>query len=236
MKLHHLLRNTKEFVDDLRHVQGQDGLRKVKIDIKEFYMSGKPGFLSHACSELFCDETEDFQQLVAKAVDRLCRNQYVQSEFLPDPDLQSYERGMGLLHSGEVSDASFWIAAERWLLNTSVRQWCSTTYWRRFRGDIFAITSNFPRGCRCLGGQWLFRNETKRKDLLPCSSVSTVLILNMCIFRGPAALRKASDQFVSIEKNNVLLKPISWQGFRGSSRVRQQFREPDGLWLNGVHE
>ena len=47
-------------------------------------MSGKPGFLSHACSELVCDETEDFQQLVAKAVDWLCRNQHVQSEFLPD--------------------------------------------------------------------------------------------------------------------------------------------------------
>ena len=84
MKLHHLLRDTKEFVDDLRRVQWQDGLRMVKIDIKEFYMSGKPGFLSHACSELFCDETEDFQQLVAKAVDRLCRKQYVQSEFLPE--------------------------------------------------------------------------------------------------------------------------------------------------------
>ena len=52
---------------------------------------------------------------------------------------------MGLLHSGEVSDAGFWIAAERWLLTTSVRQWCSITYWRRFRHDIFAITSNFPR-------------------------------------------------------------------------------------------
>ena len=71
MKLLHLLRDTKEFVDDLKHVHGQDGMRMVKIDIKEFYMSRKRGFLSHACSELFCDETEDFQQLVAKAVDRL---------------------------------------------------------------------------------------------------------------------------------------------------------------------
>ena len=47
----------------------------VKIDIKEFYMSGKPGFVSHVCSEPFCDETEDVRQLVAKAVDWLCRNQ-----------------------------------------------------------------------------------------------------------------------------------------------------------------
>ena len=44
MKLPHLLRDTKEFVDDLRHWHWQDGMRFVKIDIKEFYMSGKPGF------------------------------------------------------------------------------------------------------------------------------------------------------------------------------------------------
>ena len=70
----------------------------VKIDIKEFYMSGKPGFLSHGCSELFCDETEDFQQLVAKAVDGLCRNQFVQSEFLRDLTYRvTRGSGMGLL-------------------------------------------------------------------------------------------------------------------------------------------
>ena len=71
----------------------------------------------------------DFQQLVAKAVDWLCRNQDVQSEFLPDLTCRvTTGSGMGLLHSGEVSDAGFWIAAERWLLNTSVRQWCSSTH------------------------------------------------------------------------------------------------------------
>ena len=146
MKLPHLLRDTKEFVDDLRHLHWPDGMRMVKIDIKEFYISGKPCFLSEACSELLCDETVNFQQLVAKAVDWLCRNQNVQSEFLPDLTYRvTRGSGMGLLHSGEVSDAGFWIAAERWLLTTSVRQWCSITYWRRFRDDIFAITSNFPR-------------------------------------------------------------------------------------------
>ena len=47
----------------------QNGMHKINMDIKEFYMSGKTGFLSHACSELFCDETEVFEPLVAKAVD-----------------------------------------------------------------------------------------------------------------------------------------------------------------------
>ena len=86
-------------------------------------MSGKSCFLSHDCSELFCDETVDFQQLVAKAFDWLCRNQFVQSEFLPDLTYRvTRGSGMGLRHSGEVSDAGFWIGAERWLLTTSVRQ------------------------------------------------------------------------------------------------------------------
>ena len=58
-----------------------------------------------------------------------------------------------------------------------------------------------------------------RKGLLPLTSVCKVLILDMCMFRGPVVLRKALDQFVSIEKNNVLLTMISWQSFRGSSRV-----------------
>ena len=63
-------------------------------------------------------------------------------------------------------------------------------------------------GCRCLGGQWLFCDETEKK-IVALSSVSTVLILDMSIFRGLVVLRKALDQFVSIEKNNVLLKMIS---------------------------
>ena len=180
MKLLHLLRDTEEFVHDLRHLHWQDGMRMVKIDIKEFYMPGKRGFLSHACSELFCDETEDFQQLVAKAADWLCRNQYVQSEFLPDLTYRvTRGSGMALLHSGEVSDAGFWIAAERWLLNTSVRQWCSLMNWRRFRDDIFAITSNFPRfqtcfqlaplSCSTRGLQALDRGrQPEQDDFLGC--------------------------------------------------------------------
>ena len=67
MKLPHLLRDTKEFVGDLRHLQWQNGMRFVKMDIKEFYMSRKSGFLSHACSELFCDETEDFSTAGCKS-------------------------------------------------------------------------------------------------------------------------------------------------------------------------
>ena len=75
-----------------------------------------------------------------------------------------------------------------------------------------------------------------RERIVALYSVSTALILDMCIFRGPVVLQKALDQFVSIGKNNVQQEMISWQGFRGSSRDRQQFRESDGLWLNGVHE
>ena len=56
-QLPHLSRNTKDFVDDLRLLHWQDDMRMVMMDVKEFYMSGEPGFLSRACSEICCDET-----------------------------------------------------------------------------------------------------------------------------------------------------------------------------------
>ena len=139
---------------------------------------------------------------------------------------------MGPLHSGEVSDAGFWIAAERWLLNTSVRQWCSLTYWRRFRDDIFAITSNFHRFRHVCC--WLRSRAALEGNKLLAEDVSEnkitflavdVLVVNGCFVTKPrerivapflsqysahsstcayfvALLRKALDQFVSIEKNN----------------------------------
>ena len=39
-----LWRDTKQFVDDLRRPHWQDEMRMVKIDIKEFYMSGEARF------------------------------------------------------------------------------------------------------------------------------------------------------------------------------------------------
>ena len=103
-------------MDDLRLLHWQDEMRMVMIDVKEFYMSGEAGFLSRACSELFCD--------VTGVPTASCKTGGW-------PDL-TYKviigSGLELLHSGEVSDAGFWIAADRWLLNTSVRRWCSLTY------------------------------------------------------------------------------------------------------------
>ena len=45
MKLLHLLRDTKQFVDDLRHLHWQDGMRMVKKDIKEFLQVRETRFL-----------------------------------------------------------------------------------------------------------------------------------------------------------------------------------------------
>ena len=78
--------------------------------------------------------------------------------------------GMGLVHSGEVSDAGFWIAAERWLLNTSVRRWCASTYWRRFGDDIFATTNNFPRFK--LVFRWLHSRAAREGFMLKAEGVS----------------------------------------------------------------
>ena len=117
----------------------------------------------------------------------------MQSEFLLDLTYRDTRvSGMGLLHSGEVSDASFWIAAERWLLNTSVRQWCSLTFWRRFRDDVFAITSNFhrfkhvfswPRSRAALEGYKLLAEDVSQIKITFLAV--DVLVVNGCFVTKP---------------------------------------------------
>ena len=66
----------------------------------------------NACSELFCGESEDFQQLVAAAVDWLCRNQYVRSEFLLDLTYRvTREVSHWVYFIVAKYHAGFWIAA-----------------------------------------------------------------------------------------------------------------------------
>ena len=109
-------------------------------------------------------------------------------EFLPDLTYRAVTvSGMGLLHSGDVSDAGFWIAAERWLLNTSVRRWCLVTHWRRFRDDIFAITSKFSRFK--LVFRWL-RSRGAREGFKPSAedvsqSMATFLAIDVLVLNGP---------------------------------------------------
>ena len=51
-----------------------------------------------------------------------------------------------------------------------------------------------------------FVTRSRERIVGAFSSVSTVLTLDMCMFRGPVVLRKALDQFVFTEKSNELLK------------------------------
>ena len=62
---------------------GDGLLHTMSVAVKSFTCRVNQVSLSRACSELFCDGTEDVQQLVARAVDWLCRR-FVQSDFLLD--------------------------------------------------------------------------------------------------------------------------------------------------------
>ena len=51
-----------------------------------------------------------------------------------------------------------------------------------------------------------FVTRSRERIVGALSSVSIVLTLDMCMFRGPVVLRKALDQFVFTEKSSELLK------------------------------
>ena len=63
LKLPHLLRDTKEFVDDLRHLHQQDGMRIVKIDIKEFYCESWKRHTMCKCALCTVDDSGCFHDI-----------------------------------------------------------------------------------------------------------------------------------------------------------------------------
>ena len=233
-------------------------------------MSGKTVFLVHTLARSsFVTKLWIFNSWLPKLLIGSAEiNMYSQNSC---PDLTyrvTRGSGMGLLHSGEVSDAGFWIAAERWLLTTSVRQWCSITYWRRFRDDIFAITSNFHRFKHVF--RWLRSRAALEGYKLLTEDVSqnkiTFLAVDVVVING-GFVTKPREKIVAPFLSEYSAHPrhvhISWpcivaksfgsiclhqkeqraaesdfpgKAFEVPSRVRQQFRESDGLWLNGVHE
>ena len=92
---------------------------------------------------------------------------------------------MGLLHNGEVPDAGFWIAAERWLLNTSVRQWCSSMYWRRSEMTSSRSQANFLVSNTLSVGSALVQHSRVTSSRQRTFLAVDVMVVNGCFVTKP---------------------------------------------------
>jgi hypothetical protein len=115
----------------------------LKYDVKEFYLSGEHMLLAERAATFLSGDKAAWLKDCILAV---LTDQYV--EFVPDSHLQVMEgSGMGMRHSGAVSDAVFADLVERRLLSDDMVRKHGIQLFARYRDDILVVLSE-PRKCR----------------------------------------------------------------------------------------
>lgn len=134
----HILRNTTDLVQQLKTFVSDVPIAFIKIDIKDYFMSGTREELREHGSRLLDVEGRLLGQRV---IDFLLTYQFVKSDYLPHRVWQvCVGAGMGLNFSGELSDAAFFTMAEEWMLVEpgKLETFGVLKYWR-FKDDILVI-------------------------------------------------------------------------------------------------
>jgi len=111
----------------------------VKLDIKDFYLSGTCEQITNTIAPAFNDDHR-LWQLVKRALEFLLQHQFVRGRFyVADADHGSFRcvrgSGMGLPHSGDIADLCLLLLIELWLLRPCVRAKCGIAFYLRFRDD-----------------------------------------------------------------------------------------------------
>ena len=86
------------------------GCRFLKLDVKEFYLSGSHEYLVSQSASILDSSIRDDYKLLASVV---LGNQYVRSPALPSKHFNVISgTGMGMIPSGSISDAVLYSALE----------------------------------------------------------------------------------------------------------------------------
>ena len=98
-----------------------DGVRFMKLDVKDFYMTGGHNMLVTKAKSLLDEPDRKGFELVASAI---LENQYVASDFLPGKCFRVKNgTGMGMISSGHISDSVLFALLERsYIMKPSIRR------------------------------------------------------------------------------------------------------------------
>ena len=140
-KLPHLLRDANDLVSKLRSFKVPHGARWLKLDVKDFYMTGAHPLLVEESSKIVEPSMRADYKCLAESI---LENQYVVSDMCP----QSFYKvvtgtGMGMIPSGCVSDSVLYSLLEKgFILKPHNRQRFSVYFYSRFRDDILLIVGD----------------------------------------------------------------------------------------------
>jgi hypothetical protein len=141
----HILKDSDHFMRVLTGMLFEPTDRIIKLDIKDFFMSGEINPLVLHSMSLISDPGE--RSVLAELLRIVLTTQLI---CIPGDPTRSRWRvkigsGMGLIVSGEVSDSAFLQMAEvTTILQPSFREKYNVRLWLRFKDDIFCVVGAGP--------------------------------------------------------------------------------------------
>ena len=179
----HILKDSEHFLVQLSTVHVPDGYKIVKFDIKDFFMSGLHADLLNETTSLVPEGAK--RDVFRALLDEVLRSQHVR---LVNHNNAAWRvmvgSGMGIVCSGEVSDAAFLKMAEiGFILDPSTRTKYSILHYSRFKDDGLII----------LGGSSAsrleFMREFKRRSrffkiVVESISETCATMLDVSLFKG----------------------------------------------------
>jgi len=136
----HLIRDSGILCGMLAQRTFDEGMHFVKLDIKEFYMSGVHSQLINVVSSAF---TGALRALLTDTLWLVMGSQFVTASEHPQRAWRVLEgSGMGLRHSGDVADLAFWVQCERdYACVPAMQLYHEISLYVRFKDDILIIGS-----------------------------------------------------------------------------------------------
>ncbi|CAE7466663.1 unnamed protein product [Symbiodinium sp. CCMP2592] len=140
----YLVKDTAQFIKSISSYTATPNHFFMKLDIKDYYLSGTSEELCGACSKVIRSE---ILPLFTTTLMTLLYYQFVESRELPERIWRVTKgTGMGLPHSGEVADSAFAALAEDpWAVKRTIQAHHGIDGYWRFRDDILILGSNRQR-------------------------------------------------------------------------------------------
>ena len=133
----HILRDTADFLSKLSRMSFPRGTRIIKLDVRDFFMSGSHETLAADAGRTLSSSSEALRQFSVDMIEYVIGNQYIRIPGVPMSWRVTHGSGMGLSFSGELADASLLQRLETpFMLTSSVRKECRILAYFRFKDDI----------------------------------------------------------------------------------------------------
>eukprot|EP00959_Pyramimonas_sp_CCMP1952_P058791 1227705-Pyramimonas_sp.AAC.1 len=145
-QLPHLVKDSSVFVSRLSREIFSQAVTIMKIDIKEYYMSGTHSVLREQSSKFFHGGQ---QRRFTRVLNFILGHQCVELPGIPEHLWKVlHGSGMGMICSGEVSDSTFFqLAEEPWINDAAFFRSVGLRCYFRFKDDIIAFFDGPNQQC-----------------------------------------------------------------------------------------